>query len=158
MLEHTTNLRKQRTFCNATTGFSAKWHQGNKHRNSILTTCHYPDLASASDWLKQISHMPTNNGTIQPSHASLISRSVVSYLSTITPKHLKNLLKDLKPCWFRCEESWQSLSTKSTFDRQKIDKLECKVMSLSCSRPIQPSVIEPNQTATFNCLWLGSVI
>ena len=27
-----------------------------EHRNSTLMTRHYPDLDSASDWLKQISH------------------------------------------------------------------------------------------------------
>ena len=40
----------------ATTGFFAKWHLGNHCRNSILLTCHNPDLGSASDWLKQIYH------------------------------------------------------------------------------------------------------
>ena len=29
----------------------------NECRNSILMTCHYPDLGSASGWLKQISHI-----------------------------------------------------------------------------------------------------
>ena len=29
----------------------------NKGKNSILMTHHYPDLDSASDWLKQISHV-----------------------------------------------------------------------------------------------------
>ena len=28
----------------------------NERRNSILMTCHYPDVGSASDWLKQMSH------------------------------------------------------------------------------------------------------
>ena len=50
------SLRKQPTFGDATTGFPAKWHLRNEHRNSILMTCHYPDLGSASDWLNQISH------------------------------------------------------------------------------------------------------
>ena len=44
------------TFCDAATGFPAKWRLRNKRRNSILMTCHYPDLSSASDWLRQISH------------------------------------------------------------------------------------------------------
>ena len=42
----------------ATTGPSpspAKWLLRNESRNSILTTCHYPDLGSTSDWLKNIS-------------------------------------------------------------------------------------------------------
>ena len=41
----------------ATTGFPVKWHLRNECRNSIRMTCHYPDLGSASDWLKQISSM-----------------------------------------------------------------------------------------------------
>ena len=49
------SLRKQVTFGNATTGFSAKWCLRNEHRNFILITRHYPDLGSASDWLNQIS-------------------------------------------------------------------------------------------------------
>ena len=50
------SLGKQPTFGNATTGFPAKWRLRNERRNSILMTCHYPDLGSASDWLNQISH------------------------------------------------------------------------------------------------------
>ena len=38
-----------------TTGFPAKQRLRNERRNSILMTFHYPDLDSASDWLKQIS-------------------------------------------------------------------------------------------------------
>ena len=38
-----------------TAGFPAKWRLRSKRRHSILMTCHYPDLGSASDWLKQIS-------------------------------------------------------------------------------------------------------
>ena len=42
--------RKQPTFGDATTGFSAKWSLRNERRNFILMTYHYPDLGSASDW------------------------------------------------------------------------------------------------------------
>ena len=49
-------LRKQPTFGVATTGFPTKWRLRNERRNSILMTRHYPDLGSAFDWLKQISH------------------------------------------------------------------------------------------------------
>ena len=45
-----TSLRKQPTFCDVTTGFSAKWRLRNKRRNYVLMTHHYPDLGSASDW------------------------------------------------------------------------------------------------------------
>ena len=38
----------------ATADFPAKWLLRNKRKNSILMTRHYPELASASDWLKQI--------------------------------------------------------------------------------------------------------
>ena len=50
------SLRKQPTFCDATTGFPTKRRLRNERRNSKLMTCHYSDLSSASDWLNQISH------------------------------------------------------------------------------------------------------
>ena len=34
------------------TGFHAKWRLSKERRNSILMTCHYQDLGSASDWIK----------------------------------------------------------------------------------------------------------
>ena len=51
-----TSLRKQLTFCDATTDLQAKRRLRNKRRNSILMTRHRSDLGSASDWLKQIFH------------------------------------------------------------------------------------------------------
>ena len=39
----------------ATTVFPKKWRLRNERGNSILMTCHYSDLGSASDWLKYIS-------------------------------------------------------------------------------------------------------
>ena len=50
------SLRKQPTFCDATTGFPTKRRLRNERRNSILMTIHYPDVGSASNWLNQISH------------------------------------------------------------------------------------------------------
>ena len=41
---------EKRWHCNATPGFSMKQHLRNERRNSILMTCHYPHLGSASDW------------------------------------------------------------------------------------------------------------
>ena len=43
------SVTRQPTVCDATTGFLAKWHLRNELRNSMLMTCHYPDLGSASD-------------------------------------------------------------------------------------------------------------
>ena len=37
-------------------GFPTNWRLRNERRNSILMTSHYPDLDSASDWVKQMSH------------------------------------------------------------------------------------------------------
>ena len=45
------SLRKQLTFCDATTGFPVKSCPRNERRNSVLITCRYPDLGSASDWV-----------------------------------------------------------------------------------------------------------
>ena len=50
------SLRKQPTSREVTTWTLTKWRLSNKCRNSILMTCHYPDLGSASDWLKGNSH------------------------------------------------------------------------------------------------------
>ena len=47
-----TSLRKQ---LNTTTGVPAKWCRGNECKNSILMKRPHPDLANASDELKQIS-------------------------------------------------------------------------------------------------------
>ena len=58
------SLRKQPTFGDATTGFPAKWRLRNEPRNSILMTCHYQDLGSASDWLNQISQPITSTAQI----------------------------------------------------------------------------------------------
>ena len=55
LANHGASLRKQATFCDATNGFPAKWRLRKERRNSKLMMLHYPDLGSASDWLKQIS-------------------------------------------------------------------------------------------------------
>ena len=46
---------EQQTFCDTNGGFPAKWPLRNERRNSMPITHHYPDLGSASDWMKQIS-------------------------------------------------------------------------------------------------------
>ena len=48
--------KKKKTFSHATNGFPAKWQLGNERRNSIMMTPSYPDLGSASDWLKEVPH------------------------------------------------------------------------------------------------------
>ena len=48
------SLRKEPTFCDATSGLPAKLRLRNERRNTTLMTCHYLDLGSASDWL----HVP----------------------------------------------------------------------------------------------------
>ena len=52
-----TSLRKQPTFCDGTNGFPAKWRLKNERRNSILMTCHYPDLGSAFDWSCRVGNL-----------------------------------------------------------------------------------------------------
>ena len=42
------SLRKQLTFCNATTGLPRCLR--NENRNSMRMTCHYQDLGSVSEW------------------------------------------------------------------------------------------------------------
>ena len=48
---HLSSMWKTADISDAISGFPAKWHLGNERRNSILMTCCYPDLGSASDWL-----------------------------------------------------------------------------------------------------------
>ena len=55
----------------------------NEHRNSILTTCHYPDLGSASDWFRQTPYMA------QPIRSATQTREVIShqYGSSVLDPH-----------------------------------------------------------------------
>jgi len=54
------SLRKQPTFREVATWALAKRRLSNERRNSILMTRHYPDLGSASDWLKREEISATN--------------------------------------------------------------------------------------------------
>ena len=56
------SLRKQPTFRDTTTGFHAKWFLTNERRNSILMTCHYPDLGNASDWSCRVGNLLFSRG------------------------------------------------------------------------------------------------
>ena len=51
------SLIKQPTFWAASTGFPAKWRLRNERRNSILMTCHYPDLGRVSDWSWRVGNL-----------------------------------------------------------------------------------------------------
>ena len=70
------------------TGFPAKWRVRNEQRNSILMTRYYPDLDSASDWLKQISHAarPIKNTTQiwVVTAASSVSKFCASFWNVIS--------------------------------------------------------------------------
>ena len=59
------SLRKQPTFREVATCALANERLSNERRNSILMTCHYPDLGTASDWLKRqgISFQPIRSTT-----------------------------------------------------------------------------------------------
>ena len=56
-LDQQSTSRKQPIFRDATTGFPAKWRLRNERRNSILMTCHYPDLGGASDWSCRVGNL-----------------------------------------------------------------------------------------------------
>ena len=60
------SLRKQTTFCDATSSFPAKWRLKKEYRNSILMTHHYPDPGRASAWLRQIFHKQHNQSEAVP--------------------------------------------------------------------------------------------
>ena len=55
----------------ATDSFPAKWRLRNDCRNSILTTHHYSDLSSASDWLK----ICLSNHKLYPNLGSEVSQT-----------------------------------------------------------------------------------
>ena len=71
------SLRKQPTFGDATTDFPAIWRLRNENRNSILMTCHYPDLGSASDWSCRLANL------FQPILYLFLCRSVGVKLSLL---------------------------------------------------------------------------
>jgi len=79
------SLRKQLTFYEVAIWASAKQRLSNEHRNSILMTCLYSDLGSASDWLKENS---------KPS----------DWLKEIpaNQKHYKDLGRDTSSVWSFC--------------------------------------------------------
>ena len=80
LLFHFVARENGRQFCDATTDFPRNdvWEK-KRAQNSILMTCHYPDLGSASDWLKQISHAELTN-----------------------QKHYSDLAIDTSSVWFFC--------------------------------------------------------
>ena len=82
---YSSSLRKQPTFGNATTGFPAKWRLRNERRNSILMTRRYPDLASASDWLKKF---PTRHDQSESLARSGWWRVNSSFLRSCLRRHL----------------------------------------------------------------------
>ena len=56
------SLTEKPTFRDTTTGFHAKWFLTNERRNSILMTCHYPDLGNASDWSCRVGNLLFSRG------------------------------------------------------------------------------------------------
>jgi len=74
-------MRNKPRIRDTTTDFPAKWRLRNRRRNCILMMCLYPDLGSASYWLKQNSSpCTTNHSTNQiwvvTSHRYRISAAV----------------------------------------------------------------------------------
>ena len=67
----------------ATIGFPAKWQLRNERRNSTLVTPSYPDLVSASDWLKQISH------ALRP----IRSTTQIWIVSVVSTEYLRSFLR-----------------------------------------------------------------
>ena len=57
--------------------FPANWRLKNGCRNSILMTCHCPDLGNASDWLKQICLAALQNRRQNPLKCKIGIRSAM---------------------------------------------------------------------------------
>ena len=84
-----TSLRKQLTFCCTTTGFPAKWHLRNEHRNSIPMMHHYPDLGSTSDWLCHVGYLlqpikSTTQTWVVTCHVIIMSWNFCTHFSDAT--------------------------------------------------------------------------
>ena len=79
------SLGKMLTVSDSTTGFPAKWRLRNERRNSILMTRRYPDLASASDWLKKF---PTRHDQSESLARSGWWRVNSSFLRSCLRRHL----------------------------------------------------------------------
>ena len=81
------SLRKQPTFRDATTGFPAKWRQRIECRNSVLMTCHYPNLGSASDWPCRVGNLipPTRSLPDLGSDASSVWNFCARFSDLIWP-------------------------------------------------------------------------
>jgi len=73
-------------FCESTAGFTVKWHVRKKRRNSILMPSDYPDLGSASDLLKQISHTvrPIRSITQMDNEASSVWNFCTNFLDVFS--------------------------------------------------------------------------
>ena len=91
-----------------TTVFSAEWCLRNKHRNSILMTCHYPDLGSASaiGWSKF--PQDTTNQKYYPD---------LGHQCRISAVILKETSGGFVQCWmcFQAREATKNLCNKYTF-------------------------------------------
>ena len=74
------SLRRQPTFHDVTSDFPAKWCLRNDCRYSLLMTCHYPDLFSASHWSCQEGKFASTNQKHYPDLGSdALSVDVISW-------------------------------------------------------------------------------
>ena len=114
----------------ATTGFPTKWRLRNERRNSILMTRHYPDLGSASDWLKQISHV------VWPIRSHIIS---VEFLHSFLRRHFTGkpvVVSQSVSCFLRllnCHAGYPYLGTASNNNWRAICKEIPSKKEMSCS-------------------------
>ena len=90
------SLGKQPTFRDAINGFPAKWRLRIKRRNSILMTCHYPDLGPTRH---DQSEAPPRSGQWQ----------------VISIEFLRSFLKrqNVAGCFLRLPFKWKLLSSSS---------------------------------------------
>ena len=74
----------------------------NEHRNSIVMTHHYPDLGSASDWLKQIYHTSGPIRSTTQIWVVIHHQNEISTLVSQTSFHGENQMTAVFSDYVRC--------------------------------------------------------
>ena len=136
------SLRKQPTSREVATWTLTKWRLSNKRRNSILMTCHYPDLGSASDWLKGNSHAFTQTSFCKGSsgdlaNCRLFSQTMIlsTYRFSLCTSRIPTIRKIYpKKSW---DNSW-GFATKimKKFSQMESPGLETKIAKKLCKMQI----------------------
>ena len=115
----------------STTGFAMKWHVRKKQRNSILMPSNYPDLGSASNWLKEISQAvrPIRSITQMDDEASWVWNFCTYFLDVFSQENNGDIVK----CrLFSHQAGLKSQSSHCSPDQQPLAVLIILLISYVC--------------------------